>query len=438
VLPHPALFEATDLSHGQVLFRQGDPAEAMYWIESGELAVILELEGGQRSEIRRIGTGQFLGEMALYRPGRRGATAEAIGEVRLRKLTAEALMNLEREQPALAATLHRQVASILTERISYSNLELKQPLARLALALRGWASNHFADSAWDHSAVARAALRDDEVGEVAQAMEFLVHRLHEHIEQLRQATAAREAIESELRIAGQIQLSLLPPPLSEAGRQRVDFAAHIQPAREAGGDLYDAFFLPDGRFFTFIGDVSGKGVPAAVFMALAAMAVRTLASQITDPGELLARVNQLLCERNETMQFVTACAAVFNPESGELAWANAGHPVPAALSPDGAIQWLEGPRAAPLGVFPDIPFPTQRRVLPPGVSMFVYTDGISEAMDRELRLFGTAGLTACLAGHIGQTSAHVVETVLAAVRAHQGDAPQADDITLAVWRRPQA
>lgn len=423
-----------ELKDGEVLFRQGELADSMFFIEAGEFAVVLEVEGAARSHVRKFGAGQCLGEIAFYRHGIRSATVEATGGAKLWRLTAENLARLETSHPVLALAFHRHVASLLAERISFSNQELKEPLARLAHALRDLAASDFSEDGWDRPAVAQAAQRGDEVGSVAQAMEFLVARLGEHMTALRQETAAREAIESELRIAGQIQLSLLPPPLNSDERQRVDFAAHIAPAREAGGDLYDGFFLPDGRFFTLVGDVSGKGVSAAVFMALAAMAVRTLARKVSDPGDLLAQVNLLLCERNETVQFVTACAVMFNPATGELCWANAGHPPPAIISADGGVAWLEGPRAAPLGVFEDAVFQTQHRVLTAHETLVVYSDGVSESMNGHSALFGGEGIHQCLSGIHLTKSEDAIRHLVAAVRTHQGEAPQADDITLVALR----
>lgn len=422
------------LRDGETLFRQDEPADSMFFIESGEVAVVLEVEGASRSHVRKFGAGQCLGEIAFYRQRVRTATVEATQPAVLWRLTAENLARLEQSHPALALAFHRHVASLLAERVSFSNQELKEPLARLAHALRGLATSDFSEDGWDRPGVSAAAKRGDEVGSVAQAMEFLVARLQEHIAALRHETAAREAIESELRIAGQIQLSLLPPPLSTMERQRVDFAAHIDPAKEAGGDLYDGFFLPDGRFFALVGDVSGKGVSAAVFMALAAMAVRTLARKVGDPGELLAQVNRLLCERNETMQFVTACAVMFDPASGELTWANAGHPLPAAIAADGSLVWLEGPRAAPLGVFEETVFQTQRRLLAASETLLVYSDGVSESMDAQSMLFGSEAIEGCLRGAPSVSSDDLVKRIVAAVQVHQGDAPQADDLTLLALR----
>lgn len=427
--------EPLSLEAGERLFTQGEPADSLFFIESGELAVVLEVEGASRAHVRKFGAGQWLGEIAFYRHQVRTATVEAVSSSRLWKLTAQRLAELEQSAPALALAFHRHVASLLAERVSFSNQELKEPLARLAHALRGLAASDFSGSGWDRPGVVRAAQRDDEIGAAAQAMEFLVARLQERIAALRRETAAREAIESELRIAGEIQSSLLPPKLNALEAKRVDFAGHIKPAREAGGDLYDGFFLPDGRFFAMVGDVSGKGVPAAVFMALSAMAVRALARQVSDPGELLAQVNLLLCERNETMQFVTACAVMIDPVTGEMSWANAGHPSPAVIASDGRVQWLDGPRAAPLAVFEETRFITQRRTLALGETLIIYSDGVTEAANAQVVMFGSEGIASCFAQR-GATSANdAVSRLVDAVLAHEAGAAQSDDITVAALRR---
>jgi len=272
------------------------------------------------------------------------------------------------------------------------------------------------------------------VGDAARAVDYLETRLHRYLEELRLATAAREAIESELRIAGEIQLSLLPSPLSESEKTRLDFAAVVRPAREAGGDLYDGFSLPDGRFFALVGDVSGKGVSAALFMAMAAMAIRTLAKTLSDPGELLARVNELLCERNETLQFVTACAVLLNPETGAFSWANAGHPLPVILHRDGGVTWLDGPRSAPLGVFEETTYPTRQSQLPPGDTLLLYSDGVNEAMNETGELFGTDRLAALFTGGSPSNGNDVISRVLGALAEHAADYPQSDDITIATLR----
>lgn len=427
--------EPVSLATGERLFSQGDPAEGMYFIETGQLAVVLELPGMGRVPVRIFGDGQCIGEMSLYRQETRAATVEALAPSQLWRLSAARLARLEETEPRLALAMHRHVACLLAERVVYSNVELKEPLARLSHAIRGLADSEFAESGWDRAAVAAAAKRTDEVGAVAVAIDFLEKRLRAYLEELRRTTAAKEQIESELRIAGQIQASFLPPPLPEEGRRRVDFAATMKPAREAGGDLYDGFFLSDGRFLIVVGDVSGKGVSAALFMAVTAMGVRALAESSPTPGELMERVNRLLCERNDTQQFVTAFAAMIDPASGEFFWANAGHPSACVVRPDGAVVTLDGGRAVPLAVFEECPYVSYRAMLAPGETLLIYTDGVSEAMDHGDALYGDERLKTCLARLGAQSSRPTVDGVLADVLAYAAGAPQADDITVVALRR---
>ncbi len=433
--------EPIELPAGAVLFRQGDPADFLCFVETGELAVVLEVPGAGRVPVRRFGPGQCLGEMALYRRDTRAATVEALAPSRLWRLGTAQLARIEREAPALALAMHRHVAGLLAERVAFANTELKDPLARLAHAIRGLAASRFGETAWDHAALAVSARRPDEVGAVASALEHLVAQLGGYLEELKTATARREAIESELRIAGEIQASFLPPaapPLPPAGlpaslsRLAVDFAARMKPAREAGGDLYDGFYLPDGRFLCVVGDVSGKGVSAALFMAVTATGLRALAPAGADPGELMTRLNRLLCERNDTLQFVTAFAALFDPDTGELAWTNCGHPLPFVRRADGRLERLDAVRATPLAVFEHNAYSTHRARLAPGDTLVVFSDGVSEAMDARDVLYGDERLAAVLAalppGRVAALA--TLEAVLADVLAYEAGRPQADDITL--------
>lgn len=428
--------EPVELEAGAVLFRQGDPADSLFFVEDGELAVVLEIPGAGRVPVRRFGPGQSLGEMALYRRDTRAATVEALRPSRLWRLTAAQLQAVEQEAPALALAMHRHVAGLLAERVAFANTELKEPLACLAHAIRGLAASRFGETEWDRAALASAARRADEVGAVASALDHLVGQLGDYLEELKIATARREAIESELRIAGEIQGSFLPPALSEADRARIDFAARMKPAREAGGDLYDGFFLPDGRFLCVVGDVSGKGVSAALFMAVTATGLRALAPASADPGELMTRLNRLLCERNDTLQFVTAIAVMLDPATGKIAWANCGHPSPFVLRVDGTLETLDAPRATPLAAFESRTYETCQASLAAGDTLFLFSDGVTEAMDAEGRLYGDARLAGVLKGRRFASAEEVLSVVLADVSAFVGSASQADDITLAALRRP--
>ncbi len=241
-------------------------------------------------------------------------------------------------------------------------------------------------------------------------------------------------MESELRIAGRIQMSFLPAPLAPAEAARVDFAAFSRPAREAGGDLYDGFFLDANRFFFVVGDVSGKGVSAALFMAVTAMCLRALASGMNTVGLLLNRVNELLCQRNDTMQFVTVLAGVLDTSTGELSWTNCGHPAPVLLGLDGSLTMLDEGRGPPAGVFDGIDYTTQHRMLRRDEVLLLYTDGVTEALDLDSALYGEERLSALLSGAGSVDARACVDRVVRDVESFARGAPQADDLTLIALR----
>jgi sigma-B regulation protein RsbU (phosphoserine phosphatase) len=284
--------------------------------------------------------------------------------------------------------------------------------------------------------VAKAARRTDEVGSIAGALTFLEAQLRTYIEELRRTTAQKEQYESELRIAGDIQASFLPPPLTLEDAALVDFAALMKPAKEAGGDFYDGFFLDDRRFFFVIGDVSGKGVSAALFMAVAATCKRALATAELAPGELMTRVNKLLCQRNNTGQFVTVFAAVLNTVSGELGWCDCGHPPVYVVGPGGIRTRLKDKTRPPVGVLEEIEYVTHTEMIAVGETVILYTDGVSEAMNPAQDLYGDERLTKVLGTPGTGTAAQVcLDRVLTDVLAFANGAPQADDITIVTLRR---
>src|SRR5690606_34079489 len=154
-------------------------------------------------------------------------------------------------------------------------------------------------------------------------------------------TSSRERLESELSIAHDIQMGLLPLPLDPGIRQKVDLYATMLPAKEVGGDLYDYFLLNNGKLCFVIGDVSDKGVPAALFMAVTRTLIRACAEDETDPALLMERVNNRLAENNANMMFVTLILAVLDLETGELSWSHGGHPPPCILQLDRQLPTLE-------------------------------------------------------------------------------------------------
>jgi sigma-B regulation protein RsbU (phosphoserine phosphatase) len=274
----------------------------------------------------------------------------------------------------------------------------------------------------------------DEVGALARAFHHMRDSLKEHIRNLQETTAAKERLEGELRAARRIQAAMLPAPAAGGPDEGYELGATLVPARAVGGDLFD-HFRDGSRVFFLVGDVSGKGIAAALFMARAKTVFETEASREADPGALLARVNRSLCRENEAGMFVTAVAGVLDLASGELTFALAGHDPPVlvpAAAPPTAVS-ADGGRV--LGLVEVSDFPVNRLRLSAGDAVLLYTDGVSEAQDTSGGFFGVERIVAT-AGPLRQAAAPALTGgLLGAVRAFAGEAPQSDDITILTLRR---
>ncbi len=275
----------------------------------------------------------------------------------------------------------------------------------------------------------------DEVGRLAATFMYMDQQLREKIAHLLQETTRRERLQSELNIARSIQMGLLPPPPDAELLRRIDLQAFMHPAREVGGDLYDHFLLPDGRLCLAIGDVSDKGVPAALFMAFTATLIRAWAEHETDPARLVARINDRLAQNNPRMMFTTLVLALLDLDSGELRWVNAGHPPLLAIAADGTVRTLAGRSGPACGIQDGLAFECFTTRLAPGECLLGYTDGITEALAPDGTLYGEARLTTLLHTQGARSAADVVAAVLADVRAFAQDTEQADDMTALLARR---
>jgi sigma-B regulation protein RsbU (phosphoserine phosphatase) len=275
----------------------------------------------------------------------------------------------------------------------------------------------------------------DEVGRLASSFLFMQYKLRENVARLLGETSARERFENELNIARDIQLGLLPIPLPRDISAQVELRAAMQPAKEVGGDLYDYFTLPDGSLCFAIGDVSDKGVPAALFMAVTRTLIRAAAEDETDPALIVQRVNNRLSENNPNMMFVTLLLGVLNLESGELAWVNAGHPPPAVvLATDGTVRILKGRSGPACGVVEDVRYDCLQARLEPGEILLGYTDGVTDAVNRQGLQYGDARLMARLSQPVGG-AAELTKAVLDDVYRFSDNADPFDDITLIAVRR---
>jgi sigma-B regulation protein RsbU (phosphoserine phosphatase) len=247
--------------------------------------------------------------------------------------------------------------------------------------------------------------------------------------------AVKEKLANELRIAREIQLGILPSDVSEYGRSSgLDIQAIMEPARDVGGDLYEVMPVSDGRVGVVIGDVSGKGIPAALFMAVTTTLVRVAAQQFHRPDDILARVNEGLIVHNPRGMFVTLFCAIFDTHTQNVVCASCGHPSPVLLrggeSP--SLPFRSAGMAA--GIMGDIEIPSQPLDLKADDTLLFYTDGVTEAFDAQERQFGERRLLSCLADMAGHRSQDALNTTLAAVREHAGDAVQSDDITIVAVR----
>ncbi|MBI5592888.1 MAG: SpoIIE family protein phosphatase [Deltaproteobacteria bacterium] len=276
-----------------------------------------------------------------------------------------------------------------------------------------------------------ASKSNDEIGELTTSFENMRSALKEYIIDLKETTAIKERIESELKIAHTIQMSFLPkhfPPFPE--KQEFDIYAALIPAKEVGGDLYDFFLLDDRRLFFSIGDVSGKGVPAALFMAVTKTLMKGIASENITPSDILERTNRELCVDNDSMMFCTVFCGILNFTTGELAYANAGHNPPLILKHESSPQWLVITPQVMLGVLEDVGYKTQSTTLEPGESLILYTDGVTEAMDHEDKLYSNDRLIQTLEMEKSDSAQELVENIILSVREFVGAVAQSDDITV--------
>ena len=243
--------------------------------------------------------------------------------------------------------------------------------------------------------------------------------------------AAKELIAGELRVAREIQMGMLPHDFSAVEQTyAVGVAAVLEPAREVGGDLYGLCAAGPERLVVFLGDVSGKGIAASMFMVRAISLARLLSREIAEPERILARLNDELSVDNPSGMFVTFLCGVFEPGSGRLALANAGHCRPVLLPDSGAPRWAVQNLGTALGFEPGLEFERTELTLSSGDSLIFYTDGVSEAFNLAEECYGCDRLLADAARFAGQPPPAITGGLLRQVRAFVGTAPQSDDIAI--------
>lgn len=275
----------------------------------------------------------------------------------------------------------------------------------------------------------------DEVGILAESFRQMGESLKKYIRDLTETTAAKERIESELSIAHDIQMSILPktfPPFPD--RKEFDIYAFIEPAKKVGGDFYDFFFIDDTHLCFVIADVSGKGVPAALLMAEAKTLIKATAMGSKSPDQILHNVNNELCRDNNMRMFVTIFVGILDTDTGEVLYSNGGHNPPLTIGIDGEAEFLSVSPGTVAGLWENFEYVTGRLVLQKGETLFMYTDGVTEAMNPADELFSEERLLrsvmALSAKPIGEMLRKLNEEIISFA---QG-APQSDDITMMALR----
>jgi sigma-B regulation protein RsbU (phosphoserine phosphatase) len=299
------------------------------------------------------------------------------------------------------------------------------PLHRLAKEAETIASGQFDTKLPDFQ-------RNDEIGMLSHSFGNMQQSLVRYIEELKETTAQKASIESELNVASNIQMSMLPSVFPD--REGLDMFASMTPAKEVGGDLY-GYLLKDDKLYFCVGDVSGKGVPASLFMAQVTRLFRTLANQMITPADICTQMNEALSgEENLTCMFVTLFIGLVDLNTGHLSFCNAGHNPPVIGGGEHHGEFLQMLPNFPIGVMPGLEFEGEEIGSIKGRPLFIYTDGLNEAENREHDQFGDDHLIDILRNTHFDTARQVVETLAAKVEEHRDGADPNDDLTMMCLR----
>ena len=302
--------------------------------------------------------------------------------------------------------------------------ELK-PLRRLAHEAETIASGQFDTQLPDFQ-------RTDEIGQLSHSFGNMQQSLVRYIEELKLTTAQKASIESELNVASNIQMSMLPSVFPN--REGLDMYASTAPAKEVGGDLY-GYVVRDQMLYFTVGDVSGKGVPASLFMAQATRLFQTMADQGMLPAEICTRMNKVLGgDDNVNGMFVTMFVGMLNMDTGHLHFCNAGHNPPVIGGGSNHGDFMQMESNAPIGLWPDLQYVGEEIDSVKGRPLFIYTDGLSEAEDPKLHQFGDERLLDILRNTHFDTAQQVIESLKAEVERHRNGAEPNDDLTMLCLR----
>lgn len=325
---------------------------------------------------------------------------------------------------------------VITAIVAYSLATyMKKKIARPIDEIAG-AAERFVDDR-------RAGIRDtdhfallnirtgDELENLSLVMGNMEQELAAIEEDLTKITAEKERISTELSLAQRIQAAMLPhifPPFPD--KKEVELFASMDPAKEVGGDFYDFFLVDDDHLCLVMADVSGKGIPAALFMMVSKIILQSCAMLGQSPSGILAKANEALCSNNQEEMFVTAWVGILELSSGKLTASSAGHEYPLIKSPGGLFEVFRDKHGFVIGGFPQAAYEDYELVLEPGSKLFLYTDGLPEATNSEMTMFGLDRVCAALNGAADKHPHEIITSVNNAVAEFVGSAEQFDDLTM--------
>ena len=271
----------------------------------------------------------------------------------------------------------------------------------------------------------------DEIGLLAESIDYMETKIHNYVENIKQITAENEKISTELSLAARIQSDSLPNTFPAfPNRKEFDIFATMTPAKEVGGDFYDFFLIDDDHLCLLIADVSGKGIPAALYMMSAKSIISNNAMKSKSPAEILANSNNAICQRNAEDMFITVWLGILEISTGRLVAANAGHEYPILRGPEGLFELVNDKHGTVIGGFEGIKFTDYELQLKSGSKLFVYTDGVPEATDAQSQMFGVGRLVEALNENPGASPEVLLGNVRDAVDGFVKDAEQFDDLTM--------
>ncbi len=315
----------------------------------------------------------------------------------------------------------------------FTERKISDPIEKLAKIAGSYYAGHATDSQRSRllSECEVYAKDSTEVGELARSYMSMIRDLGEYVDNLQNVMAEKERINAELKLASDIQAHMLPcifPPFPE--HSEFDLYALMHPAKEVGGDFYDFFMIGESRLALIVADVSGKGVPAALFMVITKTLIKNYAQTGKEPSEVFTTVNRLLCDGNDAGLFVTAWMGILDIKTGELTYANAGHNPPLLKRAGGEFEYLRERSGLVLAGMDNIKYRQSSLTVKPGDRLFLYTDGVTETTDTRQRLYGEERLRRFMNDHAHCGTEEMLKELGLSLQSFADGEAQFDDITM--------